>query len=144
MAMEKLGQLHREAVESGQWDLIVVDTPPSRSALDFLDAPANLASFWHYDFPHDRSPNLRRIGRIARELDHVLAAILLDLNQVAVHLDFNRVPAARVDLQFSDGGAHDDRRALGDRASGKKRNLKEERSRKRDKDPTLHLAVPTN
>jgi len=45
MAMEKLGQLHREAVESGQWDLIVVDTPPSRSALDFLDAPANLASF---------------------------------------------------------------------------------------------------
>jgi anion-transporting ArsA/GET3 family ATPase len=45
MAMEKLGQLHRESVESGQWDLIVVDTPPSRSALDFLDAPANLASF---------------------------------------------------------------------------------------------------
>jgi anion-transporting ArsA/GET3 family ATPase len=45
MAMEKLGQLHRESLESGQWDLIVVDTPPSRSALDFLDAPANLASF---------------------------------------------------------------------------------------------------
>jgi len=45
MAMEKLGQLHREAVDSGQWDLIVVDTPPSRSALDFLDSPANLASF---------------------------------------------------------------------------------------------------
>src|ERR1700728_4870245 len=30
MAMEKLGQLHR----TDQWDLIVVDTPPSRSALD--------------------------------------------------------------------------------------------------------------
>ena len=45
MAMEKLGQMHREAVDSGQWDLIVVDTPPSRSALDFLDSPANLASF---------------------------------------------------------------------------------------------------
>src|SRR5690606_3800547 len=27
------------------WDLIVVDTPPSRSALDFLDAPARLARF---------------------------------------------------------------------------------------------------
>lgn len=41
MAMEKLGQL-RARVE---WDLIVVDTPPSRSALDFLDAPKRLGSF---------------------------------------------------------------------------------------------------
>jgi anion-transporting ArsA/GET3 family ATPase len=50
MAMEKLGQLRaaaEEAVASGGrgWDLIVVDTPPSRSALDFLDAPARLGSF---------------------------------------------------------------------------------------------------
>src|SRR3954451_17327302 len=45
MAMEKLGQLHAEAVSSGRWDLIIVDTPPSRSALDFLDAPERLASF---------------------------------------------------------------------------------------------------
>ena len=41
MAMEKLGQLHAQA----EWDLIVVDTPPSRSALDFLDAPNRLGSF---------------------------------------------------------------------------------------------------
>ncbi|MCU1678828.1 MAG: putative anion-transporting ATPase [Frankiales bacterium] len=41
MAMEKLGELD----ESRRWDLIVVDTPPSRSALDFLDAPQRLASF---------------------------------------------------------------------------------------------------
>ncbi|WP_395295383.1 ArsA family ATPase [Kitasatospora hibisci] len=41
MAMEKLGQL-RAAEE---WDLIIVDTPPSRSALDFLDAPNRLGSF---------------------------------------------------------------------------------------------------
>jgi anion-transporting ArsA/GET3 family ATPase len=41
MAMEKLGQL----VGSNQWDLIVVDTPPSRSALDFLDAPNRLGRF---------------------------------------------------------------------------------------------------
>jgi anion-transporting ArsA/GET3 family ATPase len=43
MAMEKLGQLRRRAGED--WDLIVVDTPPSRSALDFLDAPRRLGSF---------------------------------------------------------------------------------------------------
>ncbi|MCI2421987.1 AAA family ATPase [Saccharopolyspora sp. K220] len=40
MAMEKLGQLSA----SGSWDLIVVDTPPSRSALDFLDAPQRLST----------------------------------------------------------------------------------------------------
>ena len=41
MAMEKLGQLRAR----DDWDLIVVDTPPSRSALDFLDAPQRLARF---------------------------------------------------------------------------------------------------
>ncbi len=41
MAMEKLGQLRGD----DEWDLIVVDTPPSRSALDFLDAPARLSRF---------------------------------------------------------------------------------------------------
>jgi anion-transporting ArsA/GET3 family ATPase len=45
MAMEKLGQLQRDAQRSGTYDLIVVDTPPSRSALDFLDAPERLSSF---------------------------------------------------------------------------------------------------
>lgn len=45
MAMEKLGQIHRQAQADGTYDLIVVDTPPSRSALDFLDAPERLSSF---------------------------------------------------------------------------------------------------
>ncbi len=45
MAMEKLGQLYRDAQKAGTYDLIVVDTPPSRSALDFLDAPERLSSF---------------------------------------------------------------------------------------------------
>ncbi|MCZ7415204.1 ArsA family ATPase [Streptomyces sp. WMMC897] len=41
MAMEKLGQLRARDT----WDLVIVDTPPSRSALDFLDAPGRLGSF---------------------------------------------------------------------------------------------------
>ncbi|HEV7656160.1 MAG TPA: ArsA-related P-loop ATPase [Mycobacteriales bacterium] len=41
MAMEKLSQLR--ALDD--WELIVVDTPPSRSALDFLDAPKRLGRF---------------------------------------------------------------------------------------------------
>ena len=44
MAMEKLAQLHKDAQQDDRWDLIVVDTPPSRSALDFLDAPERLSS----------------------------------------------------------------------------------------------------
>jgi anion-transporting ArsA/GET3 family ATPase len=41
MAMEKLGQLRA----TDRWDLIIVDTPPSRSALDFLDAPNRMGRF---------------------------------------------------------------------------------------------------
>jgi anion-transporting ArsA/GET3 family ATPase len=41
MAMEKLFEL----VEEGGFDLVVVDTPPSRNALDFLDAPRRLTHF---------------------------------------------------------------------------------------------------
>jgi anion-transporting ArsA/GET3 family ATPase len=41
MAMEKLYELH----EAGRFDLIVVDTPPTRNALDFLDAPRRLTHF---------------------------------------------------------------------------------------------------
>jgi anion-transporting ArsA/GET3 family ATPase len=42
IAMERLYELH----SSGAWDLIVVDTPPSRHAIDFLDAPARMAEFF--------------------------------------------------------------------------------------------------
>ncbi|HEY5052865.1 MAG TPA: ArsA-related P-loop ATPase [Solirubrobacterales bacterium] len=41
MAMEKLFELHSE----GDFDLLVLDTPPTRNALDFLDAPRRLTQF---------------------------------------------------------------------------------------------------
>ncbi len=41
MAMEKLYEL----VESGDFDVVVVDTPPTRNALDLLDAPRRLTRF---------------------------------------------------------------------------------------------------
>ncbi len=40
-AVAKLYELHRD----GDFDLLVLDTPPSRNALDFLDAPGRLTSF---------------------------------------------------------------------------------------------------
>jgi anion-transporting ArsA/GET3 family ATPase len=41
MAIEQLAELHA----SGRYDLIVVDTPPTRHALDFLDAPKRIHAF---------------------------------------------------------------------------------------------------
>jgi len=42
IAMERLYEIHNE----GSYDLIVVDTPPTRNALDFLDAPERMADFF--------------------------------------------------------------------------------------------------
>ena len=42
IAMERLHEIH----QSGAYDLIVVDTPPSRNALDFLEAPQRMAEFF--------------------------------------------------------------------------------------------------
>jgi anion-transporting ArsA/GET3 family ATPase len=42
IAMERLFEIH----ETGRFDLIIVDTPPTRNALDFLDAPKRMAEFF--------------------------------------------------------------------------------------------------
>jgi anion-transporting ArsA/GET3 family ATPase len=42
IAMERLYELH----SSGDYDLIVVDTPPTRNAIDFLEAPARMSEFF--------------------------------------------------------------------------------------------------
>ena len=46
IAMERLYQFHVE----GNYDLIVVDTPPTRNALDFVEAPARMAEFFSSRF----------------------------------------------------------------------------------------------
>jgi anion-transporting ArsA/GET3 family ATPase len=63
MAMEKLGQLSEQSLREGRWDLIVVDTPPSRSALDFLDAPSRLGTFLDGRFVRILSAPARGAGR---------------------------------------------------------------------------------
>ena len=42
IAMERLFEVHA----SGEYDLIVIDTPPTRNAIDFLEAPARMAEFF--------------------------------------------------------------------------------------------------
>lgn len=96
MAMEKLGQIHRDAQASGTYDLIVVDTPPSRSALDFLDAPERLSSFLDGRFvrlllmPAKGPAKLMTagIGLITNALTKILGAqFLKDLQTFVTALD---------------------------------------------------------
>ena len=119
MAMEKLGQL-RPGRREGTWDLIVVDTPPSRSALDFLDAPKRLGSLPRravhpaaHGAGHGRRPGLpqgvhRRRRRwsttvLSKMLGGAGARRRADLRGRAGH-DVRRVPGAgRRHLRAAEG-----------------------------------------
>jgi anion-transporting ArsA/GET3 family ATPase len=76
-AVSKLYELERE----GEFDVLVLDTPPSRSALDFLDAPGRLTSFLEgralKAFIRPTGLGMRVVGRAAAP---VLAALLADLS----------------------------------------------------------------
>jgi anion-transporting ArsA/GET3 family ATPase len=96
MAMEKLGQIHADAQRDGSYDLIVVDTPPSRSALDFLDAPERLSSFLDGRFirlmlaPARGPARLMTagLGMITNALSKILGAqVLRDLQTFVAALD---------------------------------------------------------
>jgi anion-transporting ArsA/GET3 family ATPase len=75
MAMEKLWELH----EQGGYDLLVLDTPPSRNALDFLDAPERLHRFIDSRslkfFLHPTRTGLRLISRGSGMLFGVLKRV---------------------------------------------------------------------
>lgn len=98
--MEKLAQLSRKAQSEGTWDLIIVDTPPSRSALDFLDAPERLGSFLDGQFMRILIAPARKGGRaglrvfnagmgvVSGVLDRILGAqVLEDVRTFASSLD---------------------------------------------------------
>jgi len=82
MAVEKLSQLH----SSGEWDLVVVDTPPTRDALAFLEAPKLLTRLLDNTiYKLLISPSggiLRAVNRAAatvvRQLSRVVGAEVVD------------------------------------------------------------------
>lgn len=92
MAMEKLGQL----LEDSTWDLVVVDTPPSRNALDFLDAPRRLGAFMDSRLMRLFTAPGRGVGRLMtgamstamRGVSAVVGSSMLkDASEVVVALD---------------------------------------------------------
>lgn len=60
MAIERLHQLH----VSGDWDLVIVDTPPSRHAIDLLEAPDRLVGFLSHPVYRTLTVGQRTFARI--------------------------------------------------------------------------------
>jgi anion-transporting ArsA/GET3 family ATPase len=82
MAVEKLAELH----SSGDWDLVVVDTPPTRDALAFLEAPKLLTRLLDntiYKILISPSQGVlravnRAAGSVVRQLSRVVGAEVVD------------------------------------------------------------------
>ena len=60
MAIERLHQLHT----SGDWDLVIVDTPPSRHAIDLLEAPDRLVKFLGHPVYRALTAGQRTLARL--------------------------------------------------------------------------------
>ncbi|HSM64875.1 MAG TPA: ArsA-related P-loop ATPase [Ilumatobacteraceae bacterium] len=60
MAIERLHQLHT----SGEWDLVIVDTPPSRHAIDLLEAPDRLINFLGHPVYRTLTAGQRAFARV--------------------------------------------------------------------------------
>ncbi|MCB0969217.1 MAG: ArsA family ATPase, partial [Ilumatobacter sp.] len=60
MAIERLHQLYA----SGEWDLVIVDTPPSRHALDLLEAPERLTRFLGHPVYRTLTAGQRAFARV--------------------------------------------------------------------------------
>ena len=77
MAMEKLYEIH----QSGNYDLIVLDTPPTVHALDFLDAPQRLMNFLGQSNSGLLARGSRRIGKLGLGFLEANRMILRGMNK---------------------------------------------------------------
>lgn len=74
IAMERLYQIHTE----GDYDLVVLDTPPSRNAIDFLEAPERMAEFFSSRFLRMlTAPYRNRLTNLASRPFHQIADRIL-------------------------------------------------------------------
>ena len=75
MAMERLADLH----DRGEHDLIVIDTPPTRSALDFLEAPKRMTDFIGGSLLRWLSAPYRRAGKVGLRAFNLTATPFLKI-----------------------------------------------------------------
>lgn len=74
IAMERVYQIHTE----GDYDLVVLDTPPSRNAIDFLEAPERMAEFFSSRFLRMlTAPYRNRLTNLASRPFHQIADRIL-------------------------------------------------------------------
>lgn len=79
MAMEKLYEIHAQ----GEWDLIVLDTPPSRRALDFLDAPQRVLNLLGHPYFMKLLRPRSRVGKLGgRVFGVVMTPFMKAISQV--------------------------------------------------------------
>ncbi len=79
MAMEKLYEIY----EQGRWDLIVLDTPPSRRALDFLDAPQRIRNLLGHQYFMKLLRPQSRFGKLGgRVFGFLSTPIFMAMSQV--------------------------------------------------------------
>ncbi|MFO8113610.1 MAG: ArsA-related P-loop ATPase [Desulfosalsimonadaceae bacterium] len=79
MAMEKLYEIHSQ----GGWDLIVLDTPPSRRALDFLDAPQRVLNLLGHPYFMKLLRPRSRVGKLGgRVFGLVMTPFMKAVSQV--------------------------------------------------------------
>lgn len=83
-ALEKLQQAH----DSGQYDLIVLDTPPSQHAMDFLMAPQKLSTLFNEDVAQwFRDPKGQKMGLLQKAISTGTRRVLRSL-EVLTGADF--------------------------------------------------------
>jgi anion-transporting ArsA/GET3 family ATPase len=75
LAMEKLYQIHLE----GRYDLIVLDTPPTKHALDFLEAPNRVRAFFDRSISQWFLKPYLTMGRMSLNLFNRTAGTVLRL-----------------------------------------------------------------
>jgi anion-transporting ArsA/GET3 family ATPase len=84
LAMEKLYQIHLE----GRYDLVVLDTPPTKHALDFLEAPGRVRAFFDRSISQWFLKPYLTMGRLSLNLFNRTAGTILRLVERSTGAEF--------------------------------------------------------
>ena len=102
MATEKL----YDVITSGKYDLVVLDTPPVKNALDFLDSPGRMAKFvdkkimqWFLT-PYEESQSRSRLSLFRRLISGTSAALFKLLSHIFGKIQIPYLQLVNLDLEI--------------------------------------------